>query len=132
MPIILVYAHRRKLTHQNRLDFLNTFKSFDRVLETCFHKTLLPGYENVIEDFRVAYRALDISITTKVHLVFAHVGEYCKESGYGLGVVSEHVFESVHRDFLTHFDRHKMKDHTHRNFGKRLKKAMCEYNAGHL
>lgn len=67
-----------------------------------------------------------------MHLVFDHVGDYCQEKGIGLGVLSEHAFESVHRDFLFHWERHKVKDIEHPKFGDRLKKTVCEYNAGHL
>lgn len=125
-------TRKRNRSFVMRMAFLNAFRTFEDVVHTSFGTELLPGWEKALENFRCAYMALDISITTKVHLVFVHVEPYCKNLGHGLGVLSEHAFESVHRDFLVHWERHKVKDSEHPEFDTRLKKTMCEYNSGHL
>ena len=102
------------------------------MVDLCFGKDPFKGWEKALDDFRSAYLALEISITSKVHIVFDHVRYWCSYYKCGLGALSEHAFESLHRDFTAHWERHKVKSNQHPNFGERLKKTVCEYNAGHL
>lgn len=125
-------TRKRKKAQLKRLVFVKVFQKFAVVVDKCFHKTLVQGHYQAIDDFHDSYRELGISIHLKVHLVFEHVGDYCRDKGFGLGVVSEHTFESVHRDFFTHWERHLIKYIAHPQYGDHLKKTLCEYNAGHL
>lgn len=125
-------TRNRKRKHDQLGLFLDAFRAFKKVVDGCFGKSLLSGWEQSIREFEDAYVSLGISITTKVHLVTDHVEDFCKDNGCGLSAFSEHAFESLHRDFLRHWERHKVKDTAHPDFGKRLKKTTCEYNAGHL
>lgn len=112
--------------------FLIAFETFKIVCDKTFGRNFEDGSFEAIESFREAYCALNISVTTKVHLVFDHVFPECLKHGRGLGVTSEHTFESLHRDFLKHLERHLVKDKKNPNYGKKLKKTVCEYNSGHL
>lgn len=124
----------RKRSHDSAIqfNFLHAFRTFKIVVDKCFGRNLVEGWEKAIENFRAAYLTLDLSITSKVHTVFDHVPDLCNDYGCGLGALSEHAYESLHRDFTSHWERHKVKDNAHPNFGERLKKTVCEYNASHL
>ena len=125
-------TRKRKNVSVQREAFLNCFQTFKIVVDKCFGKNLELGWVGALADFKSAYRALEISITTKVHLVFEHVEDFCKMNGCGLGAFSEHAFESVHRDFADHWTRHLVKDKKNPKFWENLIQTVCEYNAGHI
>ena len=113
------------------LQFVHTFDAFKTVVDKTFGERLHEGSSKAIEHFRDAYLALGISVTPKVHLVFDHVFPECEKCGHGLKYLSEHAFESLHRDFLKHLERHLVKDRDNPNFVEKLKKCVCEYNSSH-
>lgn len=125
-------TRKRKNESVQRQAFLTCFQTFKTVVDKCFGKDLEPGWVIALEDFKCAYRALEISITTKVHLVFEHVEDFCKMNRCGLGAFSEHAFESVHRDFADHWARHLVKDKSNPRYWNKLMQTICEYNAGHI
>ena len=69
--------------------FVVALRAFDAVRKACFGQVLDPSYLMAIENFRIAYLALGIKITPKVHIVLEHVGEFCERHGQGLGFFSE-------------------------------------------
>ena len=125
-------TRKRKNDSVQRQAFLTCFQTFKVVVDKCFGKDLEEGWVEALADFKCAYKALQISITTKVHLVFDHVENFCKMNGCGLGAFSEHAFESVHRDFADHWTRHLVKSKLNPKFWENLLKTLCEYNAGHI
>ena len=52
------------------LPYVETLRSFDRVVSSCFSQTLDPEYETKIQSFSVQYRSLGISVTPKVIITF--------------------------------------------------------------
>ena len=46
--------------------FIRTLQAFSNIVETCFSNELKPGYESAIEEFRLKYLNLGISVTPKV------------------------------------------------------------------
>ena len=62
--------------------FISVFKDFRAVVHSCFGmRDLDPNYEHYIDVFSKSYRALNISVTVKVHLVEAHLAEFLKFFG---------------------------------------------------
>ena len=47
-------------------------------MDACFSFNLDLSYENKLAKFKEAYKALDITITTKVHIMFRHVPEFIR------------------------------------------------------
>ena len=78
---------------------IKAIETFNRVVKHCFSKTLKVGWRLRLRAFKVAYLATELSITTKVHIVFSHIKQFIYRFGVGLGVYSEQAFESVHHDF---------------------------------
>jgi hypothetical protein len=129
---IQLAGNKRKRSLKSAGLYVIAFEKFKILVDKTFGQNFEDGSYEAAEEFRCAYFDLDISVTSKVHLVLDHVCVFCEENGCGLGVLSEHCFESLHRDFLKHLERHFVKDKENPKYGESMKKTVCEYNAGHL
>ena len=112
--------------------FIDAFKSFDQVVASCFGKKLFPDYMEKIDDFKVKYNKLKISVTPKIHAVFHHVSEFCQITGKGLSPWSEQTAESIHFDFNQIWQGFKVRDTDHKEYGTHLRDAIVMYNSQHL
>ena len=79
--------------------FLSALRALEEVRISCFGQDLLPNFRQNINHFKHCYSALGISVTTKAHILFSHVAEFCQKKEKGLGFFSEKASESVHSDF---------------------------------
>jgi hypothetical protein len=113
------------------LPFAAAFRSLNRVVEACFSDTLSHNFLRELQNFQKAFLNLGISVTPKVHAIFFHVGEFCQQTGSGLGPWSEQCVESLHRDFLKHWERYKVSE-AHPEFPNKLQAAVRCYNSRHL
>ncbi len=90
----------------------------------CFGNRLRPGWQQVIDEFRAAYLATGLSMTTKLHVILSHVRAFCELKGVGLGIFSEQPGETLHHDFLkTLANINPPKKKSHPNYGAKVKKA---------
>ena len=69
--------------------FVDALRKFNAVRKACFGDELLPSLRDDIEKFKAAYVLLEINVTTKAHIIFEHIADYCEERGRGLGPDSE-------------------------------------------
>jgi hypothetical protein len=53
------------------LPYVAAFRSFSKVVSSCYSNDLNPDFENHILDFKNKYLDLDISVTPKIHAVFS-------------------------------------------------------------
>ena len=89
----------------------------------------LTGWNQAISKLKRAWKYQDVSVTSKVHILFAHVPSFCKAFG-ALGQFNEQALESVHADFcLRAWDKYKVRDLDRPTMGKKLRAAILEYNA---
>ena len=93
-------------------------------------KSLEHNWKALIQDFEASYRALDISITIKVHNVFYETIIYIEKFEIPLGIHSEHKFEVIHKDLRSTWLRYKRAEN-HPDYGMMMKSAMANYNAFH-
>ena len=118
------------------LSLLESLRCFSKVQDACFGQELKEGFENVIKQFCQVYRSLDnMSITPKIHIVEHHIVDFFREIGdkeHGLGWYSEQGFEAIHHDMKQEWDRVKICDPDHPDFGKRLLDFVVAYNARHI
>ena len=112
--------------------FVDTFKSFDNVVKSCYGKELASNYKRTIYEFKTSYMKLGISVTPKAHAVFYHVSEFCDIKGMGLAPWSEQTAESLHSDFNKIWKNFMVRDTEHPDYGKRLLDAIIMYNSQHL
>lgn len=113
------------------LKYVDAFEKFNEVVKSCFTMDLDPKFAKCIDKFKEAYLALNISVTPKVHAVFFHVEKFCNEHQKGLGFYSEQAMEAVHYDFSKTWAKYKV-SRNNTNYGNKLLRAVCEYNALHV
>lgn len=107
------------------------FHSLKQVVDSCFGQKLEPLYVQKICQFKEDVERLGIQVTPKLHAIFYHVEDFCKEINAGLGCYSEQSFESVHSDFAKTWMKYKVTT-SHQYFSKQLLRAVQEYNSRHL
>ena len=92
------------------LPFTECLRKFDKVIDSCFGQELDDTFEEKIAEFSSSYRSLDISITTKVHVVETHIVQFLRLKSFvgGLGFFSEQANESVHHDFKLEWEKVKV------------------------
>lgn len=114
------------------MPFHECFAAFRDAMKACFHSTLNEAYLHTIENFTATYNALDISTTTKVHIMTRHVPEFIQQQGKPLGQFSEQVVEHCHAKFDRLFNSYRMKDINHPGYLNKLYRAIMHFNAYHL
>ena len=110
--------------------FTRTLQKFDVVLQAACSMVVKPGYEEVIEDFRLNYESLGISTTPSVHTIFNHVKDWYDRHGtdHGLAWYGEEATETCHNDWpKTWIQGYKVTD-THEKYGDNLLAGVAAYN----
>ena len=69
--------------------FVDALRAFDKVRKACFGEDLLDSYIDDIAEFEAAYMKLEINVTSKAHIIFEHVADFCGRNNKGLGFFSE-------------------------------------------
>ena len=77
--------------HSDLLPYVSSLREFNKVRKSCFGQDLLDSCEDDVARFKDEYVKAGLSITTKAHILFEHVVEFCKKHGKGLGYYSEQV-----------------------------------------
>ncbi|CAL4159181.1 unnamed protein product, partial [Meganyctiphanes norvegica] len=67
------------------IPYVEAFRAFKQVKDSCFGFNLTPGYEIAIKDFISAYLKLGIPVSLKVHIIFEHIIPFCEKNNKGLG-----------------------------------------------
>ena len=112
--------------------FVNVFKAFDQIVQSCYGKTLAEDYKGKISEFKECYTKLGISVTPKVHAVLHHISEFFDIKKMGLAPWSEQTAESIHSDFKKIWSNFIVRDTCNPECGKRLLEAIITYNSQHL
>lgn len=68
----------------------------------------MSNYVNVIQQFKNDFIQLDITVTPKIHSIFYHIEQFCKNEGSGLGKFREQASEVIHADFTKIWGRCKI------------------------
>lgn len=115
--------------------FVTTLKAMNKVVSCCFTtNTVGPELDKHISELRKALGSLeDVSETLKIHVSLKHIKD-CVQflNNNGLGLWSEQAGESIHRDFLTFWNRYKIKNLEDSSYGLRLKKAVVAFSSFHI
>lgn len=98
----------------------------------CFGKSLCDDYSVKIKEFTGSYLDCQISITSKAHIVMAHLEPFLDKHKTGLAVWSEQAFESVHSKFRKVWEKYKVKDKTHPEFFNKLMRAVLDFNGNNV
>lgn len=114
------------------LPFVQALRDFRHVVVSCFGMNLKQDYKERISAFAASYSHLGISTTPKVHIVTAHVADFCKNANSGLGPFSEQAFESVHHVFQSFWARRLVRDIENPSYSSALLKTVAEFNSKHI
>ena len=112
--------------------FVNAFRAFDQVVQSCYSKILAEDYKEKILEFKECYTKLGISVTPKVHAIIHHIPDFCDMKKMGLAPWSEQTAESIHSDFNKVWSNFIVRDTDNPEYGKRLLEAIVTYNSQHL
>lgn len=114
--------------------FVEAFRAFNKVVESCFGEDLDPDYLDSIEGFKQKYMDLVqlgyVNVTPKIHCIFFHVQQFC-DKNEGLGRYSEQASEAVHADFKRTLTRYHVGSSNDR-YDEILFRAVMDYNCSHL
>lgn len=121
----------RSICNIGCLKYVECFKNFQLVVQSCSSQNLDENYKLHIENFRSSYMDLNISVTPKVHAIFFHVPYFCSKTKKGLAFYSEQAVESAHHDFAETWKKYTVSEE-HSHYNDRLLKSMVEYNSRHI
>ena len=113
------------------LKYVEVFRAFKCVVDSCYGTELSADFEDRIHEFRHAFNALEINVTPKIHAVFHHIPQFCLKYATGLGRHSEQASESVHAHFKSTWAKYKV-NQSHPDYAARLLRAVKEFNCSHL
>ena len=68
---------------------IRSLRAFNKVRKSCFGEDLGKSYVDDLHEFKEEYIKTGMSITTKIHIIFEHVEDFCTEHQKGLGHYSE-------------------------------------------
>ena len=109
------------------LKYVEVFRAFKCVVDTCYGTVLHPDFQVHIQQFRQSFEALEISDTPKIHAVFFHVPQFCLKYACGLGRHSEQASESVHAHFKSVWANY-IVPQSHPEYSARLLRAVKDFN----
>ena len=79
-----------------------------------------------------SYLALNLTISSKVHVVFAHMEQYLARTKRGLSLDSEQSLEASHFDFAKTLAKYTTRDLQSSSCAPRPLRAVLDYNGSHL
>ena len=91
--------------------------------------------ENILHlktNYQKLVKYFEITVTTKLHMIFDHVVPFYEKRGYGLGIFCEQAAESIHFDFEQNAWAHYKVKKNHQDHGFQLKKAVLSYYGNHV
>ena len=120
----------RRIAPIKILKYVTAFDAFSEVVHSCFGMTLRENYEEKLKRFTTAFMDLDISVTLKVHMVLAHIGNFCEKFG-ALGWFSEQSTESSHSDFKKNtWEKHGLQRQIgHQDYSENLLRGLIMHNS---
>ena len=118
-------------THPAKV-FIDALTALDKVVGGCFGKNLCGDYKERIRIFSSSYDKCNISITSKVHAIKAHLEYFLDKHQTGLALFSEQAFEAIHSRFMKTWAKYKIKDKSNPNFFKALLMAVLDFNGANI
>ena len=118
-------------THPAKV-FAEALEALDKLVGGCFGRTLCSDYSQRIKNFSDCYDKCNISVTSKAHIIKAHLEQFLDKHQVGLSVFSEQAFEAIHSKFMKIWSKYKIKDKTNPNFFEALFRAVLDFNGANI
>lgn len=128
---LLIRKGKYEKERDEALQFIEILKQMDKVVNSCFGRTQSHDCVEQIGHLKQMFRSAGWKETPKLHALFVHVPQYLAHKNTGLAHISEHAFESIHRDFNLHYTNYK-RSAEHPEFAEKLLQSVASYNSKHL
>ena len=116
------------------MPFNSTFKALNKVIMNAFSNYKPSAdLEKDIENLKKCFKATGVSETLKIHVVLYHIDDalpFLNRSG--LGLWSEQVGESIHREFIKYWNKYKINLIEDVTYGISLKRTVVEFSSSHM
>ena len=92
------------------VSFIAAFKAIDKIVTSCFSvRSVGPDLDKHVNELKKAFAITGVSTTLKIHVILTHLN-HCLLffDQNGLGLWSEQVGESIHREFLIYWRRYEI------------------------
>ena len=122
----------RNMLPPHLISYYECFLAFRDAMHACLGYSIDPDFKEKVSKFEQTYMALDISVTTKVHIMTRHVPEYLEKHCKPLGHFSEQVVEQCHAKFDRLFNSYRIKNIQHPNYLEHLYRAIMHFNSHHI
>lgn len=110
--------------------YINVVKAMNKLVDCCFSSTVGDDLEKHVKEFKKMCEATDLSTTLKLHVVFEHITDCLKYMNKnGLGTCSEQAGETIHSEFLIHWNRRKINSLEDPNYIIKLKKSVVAFSS---
>ena len=114
------------------IPYVEAFRAFKCVKDSCFGIDISPRYKSAIKNFKYAYLKLGIPVSVKVHIVFEHIIQFCEKYNKGLGLFAEQGLESSHYDYNPFWIKSYKVPLNHPKYAEKKLQSVIMYNALHL
>ncbi len=78
--------------------FVQAFAAMDGIMQCYYGDTVDENLAHCVTDFKQAIADIGCSVSVSMHILAAHVPEYCARQGHGLRCVSAESHESLHQE----------------------------------
>lgn len=116
------------------LPFINAFKEMNKIVHASFSTCkVTEDMPRAIENLYKNFLATEVSKTLKIHVLVDHLTECLSFlAGEGLGKWSEQPGESIHYEFLIHWNRRKVNSLKDPSYIQKLKDAVISFSSLHI
>ena len=114
------------------IPYVEAFRAFKCVKDSCFVIDNSPRYKSAIKNFKYAYLKLGIPVSVKVHIVFEHIIQFYEKYNKGLGLFAEQGLESSHYDYNPFWIKSHKVPLNHPKYAEKKLQSVIMYNALHL
>ena len=132
---LLDYEIYKDVGKMRLIPFVTAFKAMDKVVHTCFAtKRIDSDFYRNINDLKKAVLGTEVSITLKIHVLLEHTIQclHLLDNADGLGLWSEQAGESIHREFLTFWNKRKINMIDNPLYVIKLKETVIEFSSKHI
>lgn len=115
------------------MPFVASFNVMNKIVDKCFGTTKTEAQlESDLKHLEAVLKDCGVSQTLKIHCILHHLQDSISYLNSGLGIWSEQAGESIHREFLTVWNKHKMNNIDDPRYGHQLLKAVVEFSSNRI
>ena len=115
------------------MPFVSAFNTMNRIVEYCFGSVqTYVGLEADLKHLEAVLKDTGVTQTLKIHCILQHLTETIRYLNTGLGIWSEQAGESIHREFLTIWNKYKINTIDDERYAEQLLKAVVAFSSNRI